>query len=355
VSDAAHLSVRGVRKQFGKLLVIDALDFAVNKGELVSLLGPSGCGKTTLLRMIAGLVRADRGSIMLGGRELTRLAPNQRNLGVVFQDYALFPHLTVAQNVAFGLKARRAAAGEIRAAVAHHLDMVRMAEFADRPVTMLSGGQQQRVAVARALAIRPDLMLLDEPFSALDRKLREHMQVELRQLLREVGITTIFVTHDQHEALVMSDRMAVMQGGRIEQFADPATVYAEPSSLFVLEFVGMSTRIAGRVIGGEAGTVQVESPLGALRARGGFAPGSKVVVGIRPENIQVGTIAEGAENRFNLPLLDSTHLGSRRLFRFDVGAAGEVIAEVPSNLPPPAFGSVLPVGWMARDAIAFTA
>ena len=353
MNDTAHLSVREVTKRFGRLLVIDALDLAVGKGELVSLLGPSGCGKTTLLRLIAGLVRADRGSIVLGGRELTPLAPERRNLGVVFQNYALFPHLTVAQNVAIGLKARRLAGAEIRATVAHHLEMVRMTEFADRPVTLLSGGQQQRVAVARALAIRPDLMLLDEPFSALDRKLREHMQVELRQLLREVGITTIFVTHDQHEALVMSDRMAVMQGGRIEQFADPTTVYAEPSSLFVLEFVGMSTRIFGRVTGSEAGMVLVDTPLGGLRARGSFAPGSRVVVGIRPENIQVGMIAAGAENRLNLPLVDSTHLGSRRLFRFDAGAADEVIAEVPSSQPPPAFGSVLALGWMARDAMAF--
>ncbi len=226
--------------------MLDGVDLAVGQGEFVSLLGPSGCGKTTLLRIVAGLAPADSGSVTLDGRELSRLPPHKRDVGVVFQSYALFPHLTVAENIAFGLKAKGAPAAEIAPTVARFLDLVHMASFADRSVKALSGGQQQRVAVARALAVRPKLLLLDEPFSALDRKLRETMQIELRRLLRELGTTAIFVTHDQDEALIMSDRIAVMNRGRIEQYDAPDTIYRRPATAFALEFVGLSTRIPGR-------------------------------------------------------------------------------------------------------------
>ena len=251
------------------------------RGEFVSLLGPSGCGKTTLLRIVAGLLGVDRGSVKLDGQDITALPPHKRDVGVVFQNYALFPHLSVAENVAFGLKARGRGAGETREAVARFLDLVHLADFADRSVRALSGGQQQRVAVARALAVRPKLLLLDEPFSALDRKLRETMQIDLRRLLRELGTTSVFVTHDQDEALTMSDRIAVMNRGAIEQLDTPEAIYRRPATAFALEFVGLSSRLAGTVLGTENGLVTVDTAFGRLVASGNFIKGAPVLRGLR--------------------------------------------------------------------------
>ncbi len=237
MTTAGFLDVAAAEKNFGAGPVLDGVDIAVARGEFVSLLGPSGCGKTTLLRIIAGLTPADAGRVTLDGAELSRLPPHKRDVGVVFQSYALFPHLTVAENIAFGLKAKGAPAAETAATVDRFLSLVHMEAFRDRSVRALSGGQQQRVAVARALAVKPKLLLLDEPFSALDRKLRETMQIELRRLLRELGTTAVFVTHDQDEALIMSDRIAVMNRGRIEQYDRPETIYQRPATAFALEFV----------------------------------------------------------------------------------------------------------------------
>ncbi len=236
-----HLSVKGVAKRFRQTRVLVDLDLDVRQGEIISLLGPSGCGKTTLLRAIAGLVPVDAGRITVGGGDITHQPPHLRNVGVVFQSYALFPHLTVRGNIAIGLKAQRWPRAKIATRVEEMLALVRLVDLAERPITALSGGQQQRVAVARALAVAPSLLLLDEPFSALDRKLREDMQVDLRRLLADRGITAIFVTHDQEEAMVLSDRIAVMRNGQIEQFADATTLYREPATRFVFEFVGQST------------------------------------------------------------------------------------------------------------------
>jgi putative spermidine/putrescine transport system ATP-binding protein len=216
-----HLIVRNVSKRFGTTTVLDRVDLTIRRGELVTLLGPSGCGKTTLLRAIAGLAQPDQGQVELAGRDITLVPPHRRNVGVVFQSYALFPHLTVAGNIAFGLKVRGRARAEIEAAVERALSLVKLEHLAKRRISALSGGQQQRVALARAIAVEPDVLLFDEALSALDRKLREEMQVELRRLLQNVGATAIFVTHDQDEALTMSDRVAVMNKGRIEQLAEP--------------------------------------------------------------------------------------------------------------------------------------
>ncbi|UFN49577.1 ABC transporter ATP-binding protein [Roseomonas sp. OT10] len=316
---AEHLRVTGVSKRFGAATVLDDLSLSVARGEFVSLLGPSGCGKTTLLRLVAGLMRPDRGSIAVGGADITRLPAHRRNIGVVFQNYALFPHLTVAENLAFGLRAQGAPRSGRAARVAEALALVRMGEHADKPVTALSGGQQQRVAVARALVVRPSLLLLDEPFSALDRKLRDTMQVELKGLLREVGITAIFVTHDQEEALVVSDRIAVMNAGRIEQLADPATLYGRPATLYVLDFVGRSTRLTGRVLESAGGEVLVETALGRLRGRGSFLPGSPVVAAIRPEAI---ALAGAAEEGLAVRVADVSFLGSRVQLHLDLPAEG---------------------------------
>jgi putative spermidine/putrescine transport system ATP-binding protein len=297
----------------------------------VSLLGPSGCGKTTLLRIIAGLLPADGGRVVLDGIDLTRLPAHKRNVGVVFQNYALFPHLTVAENVAFGLRARRAPAREIEAAVGRALALVRLTDYRDRPIFALSGGQQQRIAVARALAVRPKLLLLDEPLSALDRKLRETMRIELRHLLRDLGITAIFVTHDQDEALVMSDRIAVMNAGRIEQFGAPAMIYNRPATPFVLDFVGLSTRLHGTVVAGGSEVV-CRTPLGCVRAPAALPPGTSVLVAVRPEELRLGPGRAGAENALELPVRDLVFLGSKLLVHFQAGEADRVVAELPPAL-----------------------
>ena len=313
------LQVSKIGKRFGGATVLEDLDLSVAKGEFVSLLGPSGCGKTTLLRLIAGLLQADSGSIHVGGRDLTNVPVHRRNISVVFQNYALFPHLTVAENVAFGLEAKRMPKAVIKQAVQNVLELVRMESFADRRVTLLSGGQQQRIAVARAIIVKPSLLLLDEPFSALDRKLRETMQIELRNLLRTLNITSIFVTHDQEEALVMSDRVAVMRQGQIEQIDAPKTLYDKPASLYVLDFVGLSSQLSGVVSDSQNGTVTVSTKWGVIRAPGGFIKGSPVVVALRPEAMQIN--GTPLENILMLRVADSVFVGGKTVIHFDLGGA----------------------------------
>src|SRR5262249_22991666 len=322
------LTITAAGKSSAGARVLDGVDLPVKRGEFVSLLGPSGCGKTTLLRIVAGLLRPDAGTVRLDGEEITARPPHRRDVGVVFQNYALFPHLTVAENIAFGLQARHAPREHTRATVARFLDLVHMREFADRSVRVLSGGQQQRVAVARALAVHPKLLLLDEPFSALDRKLRETMQIELKRLLRELSTTAVFVTHDQDEALMMSDRIAVMNRGIIEQLADPATIYHRPASAFVLRFVGLSTRISGDVIATGGGEVVVGTPHGKLRAAGAVSPGARVFVAVRPERIRLGAGGGSSDNELELPLRDVVFQGSKVQLHFTARAGDQVIAEV---------------------------
>ena len=350
-----HLAIRGVSKRFGAAVVLDDLTIGVAKGEFVSLLGPSGCGKTTLLRCIAGLLLPDAGSMQVAGAEITRLPAHRRNIGVVFQNYALFPHLTVAENIGFGLRAQGIRRAEAAPRVRDALALVRMSEHAEKPVTALSGGQQQRVAVARALVVRPSLLLLDEPFSALDRKLRETMQVELKHLLREVGITAIFVTHDQEEALVVSDRIAVMNAGRIEQLADPATLYQRPATLHVLDFVGQSTRLAGRVLGAEAGVVRVETALGVVAAPGSFAPGARVVVGVRPEAVVLAE-AGPAMNQVAAKVSEISFLGSRTQLHLDLASEEDRgIAELPRLPEGIGPGSTVTLAFRVADTVVFPA
>jgi putative spermidine/putrescine transport system ATP-binding protein len=349
------LTIAGAAKSFGSARVLDNVDLTVKRAEFVSLLGPSGCGKTTLLRIVAGLLTPDAGFVRLDGADITRRPPHHRDVGVVFQNYALFPHLTVAENVAFGLEARGAPRDETRAAVARFLDLVHMSDFADRSVRVLSGGQQQRVAVARALAVRPKLLLLDEPFSALDRKLREVMQIELKRLLRELSTTAVFVTHDQDEALMMSDRIAVMNRGTIEQLADPAIVYHRPATAFVLGFVGLSTRIAGEVVAASGGEVVIATPHGQLRAAGALSSGTKAFVAVRPERIRLGA-GGSADNALELPLRDVVFQGSKVQFHFDAAGGDQVIVEA-AQLPatPLAPGAPMKLSFAAADALAFPA
>jgi putative spermidine/putrescine transport system ATP-binding protein len=349
----SYLDVRGVAKRFRETSVIQDLDLQVRAGEFVALLGPSGCGKTTLLRIIAGLLTADTGRVILDGADITRVPAHKRNVGVVFQNYALFPHLTVAENVAFGLKARGTPSAEIATAVTRSLALVRLAEYGPRPIFALSGGQQQRIAVARALAVRPKLLLLDEPLSALDRKLRETMRMELQHLLRDLGITAVFVTHDQDEALVMADRIAVMNAGRIEQFDTPAAVYAAPATPFVLDFVGMSTRLRGTVAAANGDEVVVDTAAGRVRARGRAAIGAAVLVAVRPENVRVGP---GGDNALALKVRDLVFLGSKLLLHFEAPDGDQVLAEVPAgNLHGVAPGERATVSWPASATLVYAA
>ena len=351
--EAHHLVVREVSKRFGAVDVLNCIDLDIERGELVTLLGPSGCGKTTLLRTIAGLEALDQGRITIAGRDVTRVPPHQRNVGVVFQNYALFPHLTVAGNVAFGLNVRKKPRAEVEARVKRVLALVRLEALADRPISALSGGQQQRVALARAIAIEPDVILFDEALSALDRKLREDMQIELRRLLQEVRATAVFVTHDQDEALTMSDRVAVMYRGEIEQCAKPRDIYARPATLFTLRFVGLSTQIAGTVAADGDGMVHVDTPAGRLRARGSFRPGSPVVIATRPENIRTSETSDGALNQVSGQVHNVVFHGSRTLVEIDAGCAAPLLAELPGQGDAPGAGDPIRVVWPAEQTFAY--
>ena len=349
--NAKYLDVTAVGKAFKGTTVMSDMHFSVARGELVSLLGPSGCGKTTLLRIIAGLTPTDTGDVLLDGRAITTVPAHRRNISVVFQSYALFPHLTVAENVAFGLRARGTAKADCGPKVAEALALVRMSEFADRPVAALSGGQQQRVAVARALIVDPVLLLLDEPFSALDRKLRETMQVELKTLLRERGMTAIFVTHDQDEAMGVSDRIAVMNAGQIEQFASPSDLYARPASAFVMDFVGLSTRLAGEVIDTDADRSIVRTAYGTIKAPGKRTAGEQVTVGVRPELIKT----EPAENSVTVTLADAMALGSKTQLHGRANDGDRLLCEVPGMGCGLSAGDSVTFGWAASDTLVYDA
>ena len=284
------LVVSALRKIFAGFVAVSDTNFTLGPGKVLSLLGPSGCGKTTTLRMIAGFEMPTAGSIKLGGRDITHLPARKRNIGMMFQSYALFPHLTAAENVAFGLEMRRVAKAERDQRVRRALDIVRMAQFGDRTPKSMSGGQQQRIALARALVIEPDLLLLDEPLSALDLKLREEMRDEIYRIVRELNITTVFVTHDQGEALVLSDLVAVMNAGQVEQFATPQELYRRPQTCFVADFIGGANVLKGKA--GNGGHFEIEPgfslPLPATEAQA-------VAAAIRPEDIGMSDIvSQGA-------------------------------------------------------------
>jgi spermidine/putrescine transport system ATP-binding protein len=243
----SYLSIKSLSKSFQNNLVLDHINLDIEKGTFLSLLGPSGCGKTTTLRLIAGFEQQDTGTIQIGGNTIDKLPPYKRNIGLVFQSYALFPHMTVGENIAYGLEQRNFTKGDIKKEVSKALEMVQLTGFENRKPRQLSGGQQQRVALARALVIKPSLLLLDESLSALDKKLRVDMQIELRQIQKEIGITTLFVTHDQEEAMTLSDKIAVMKGGKIVQMDTPQNIYNKPLNSFVASFIGQSNFFHGKI------------------------------------------------------------------------------------------------------------
>ncbi|HUZ65158.1 MAG TPA: ABC transporter ATP-binding protein [Acetobacteraceae bacterium] len=340
----AYLQLDSVAKQYGGKMVLRDVSLALRAGEFVSLLGPSGCGKTTLLRIVAGFESPDAGTVLLEGKDITALAAAKRQMGMVFQAYSLFPNMTAAENVRFGLRVRRQDGQAQQKRAAELLDLVGLAEHAQKYPHQLSGGQQQRVALARALAIRPALLLLDEPLSALDAKVRVQLRDEIRRIQQETGVTTIFVTHDQEEALSISDRVVVMQQGVLSQVGDPAAIYGEPENIFVARFVGAVAELPGRVVDGGAGVVEVfGTNVRASRARG-LAAGTKVHFLLRPESVRLSQ--PGADGGLTGVVAGRTFFGALTSLRIDLPGRGSLTAAMPSaEANGLALGTSVAVSW----------
>ena len=322
-----EVRLEGLRRSYGAVTALDGLDLTMAPGELVALLGPSGCGKTTALRLVAGLEEADGGRVFVGGDDVTRRSANKRDMGMVFQAYSLFPHLTAVQNVAFGLRLRKLNAAERTSRAREMLDLVGLTAQAERYAHEMSGGQQQRVALARALAIRPRVLLLDEPLSALDAKVRAQLRDEIRRVQLEVGTTTLFVTHDQEEALAIADRVGVMSAGRLEQLGTPTDVYHRPSSPFVAEFVGLTNRLPATVSGGSAEVLGVRLPLVDPSA-----PDGPAVALVRPEAVTPsGGVPDDEDGPLVGQVIATAFLGATSRITVDLGAAGTVLAQLPTG------------------------
>jgi len=292
----SHVNINNVVKEFGDFTALHELNLDIQEGEFLSLLGPSGCGKTTTLRLIAGFIQPTRGRIILGEEDVTQVAPQHREIGMVFQDYALFPHMTIADNIGFGLRERGYPRAQIASRVGDLLDLIRLSDVGDRYPAEVSGGQQQRIAVARAVAYPPRVLLMDEPLGALDLKLRETMQIELRRIQQELKITTVYVTHDQTEAMNMSDRIVVMNTGRIEQIGSAEDIYNDPKTRFVADFVGQINLLDGEILGGDGDYLAAQTLGCKVRVpRGENAVTGKVSIGVRPEHLQIVDAEAGAE------------------------------------------------------------
>jgi len=346
------LDIEGVRKVYGANAVVRNFDLSIARGEFVSFLGPSGCGKTTTLRMVAGFEVPTAGTIRIDGRDVTGLKPNQRNVGMVFQSYALFPNLTVAENVAFGLKVARRSKEEIRKRVEEMLAVIKLPQLGGRYPYQLSGGQQQRVALARALAVKPAVLLLDEPLSALDAKIRVSLREEIRSLQRDLGITTVYVTHDQEEALSMSDRIVVMNDGRVEQIGTPFDIYNYPRTRFVASFVGTLNIMAGRIVDAAAGKVSIDGQeIVAAGGTRGAGNGEACSVALRPEAVTLDGAGE-SRNRMSGAIEEVSFLGAVVRIRVRFGA-NAVSLDTFNNpgLPPPARGATVTVSFAREDLL----
>ena len=340
----ATVALTDLSKRYGATTALDGVSLAIAPGEFFTLLGPSGCGKTTTLRSVAGFVTPDAGDVAIDGATVTATPPHRRRVGMVFQHYALFPHRTVAQNVGFGLRMQRVDKPQIARRVAEALALVQLPGHGDRYPGELSGGEQQRVALARALVTRPAVLLLDEPLGALDKKLRDHMKIELKRLQREVGITTIYVTHDQEEALTMSDRIAVMNRGRVEQVAAPRGLYERPATAFVAGFIGNINLISGRAAGENA----VDCGGTVLAATGAAPSGAAVAVTLRPERIRLNpaTVVDTA-----LPMIVSHVVYQGETVRYVLeGDRGLALVAVELGEVRFAAGARVQAGWAAADA-----
>jgi putative spermidine/putrescine transport system ATP-binding protein len=346
----ARLDLSGVTKRYGELKAVDDVSLTVAEGEFLVLLGPSGCGKTTTLRIVAGFVEPTAGRVTLGPRDITHLPPWKRNAGLVFQSYALFPHLTVTENVAFGLEMRKAPKAEMGPKIADALRLVRLDHLGERLPRQLSGGQQQRVALARALVFRPDILLLDEPLSNLDAKLRQDVRVEIRELQRKLGLTTVMVTHDQEEALAMADRLVVMSEGRIRQIGTQRDLYERPADRFVADFVGRSTFLEGKV----------EAP-GRFRSDGGLSIACEAEVAgpaslaLRPERIALVAGGDAPDNAFSGTVEFVSYLGAQIDIHVRLNTTERAVVQVPNrpDRPLPAIGEDVMIGWERETGRVF--
>ena len=346
-----YLDIQHLEKSFGTHRVVRDFNLGVEQGEFISLLGPSGCGKTTVLRMVAGFEAPSLGHIVIDGQDVTGLRPNQRNIGMVFQAYALFPNLTVAQNVGFGLRIAGVPRAEIDARVTEMLALIGLPDKGTSWPFQLSGGQQQRVALARALAPKPRVLLLDEPLSALDAKIRVSLRTEIREIQKRLGITTIFVTHDQEEALSMSDRVVVMNGGIAEQAGAPHEIYNRPTTRFVANFVGTLNTFAAAVDDPAMGTVRIGDRVLSLAVPVGGGSGAPVTLAVRPEALHLGR-APGKDTVLPATIVDVHFMGA--IIRIKADVAGTMVSLDTFNradTPPPAVGQTAEVSFSARDAI----
>jgi putative spermidine/putrescine transport system ATP-binding protein len=350
-----------VSKSFdGSKRVVDDLSLEIQRGEFLTMLGPSGSGKTTSLMMLAGFEGVSSGDILIDGRSMRGVPPYRRNIGMVFQNYALFPHLTIAENLGFPLAARRMPRNDIRERVRRSLDLVQLSGMGERRPAQLSGGQQQRVAVARALIYQPSLVLMDEPLGALDKQLREQMQLELKRIHARLGVTFVYVTHDQAEALMISDRIAVFDQGRIRQLAPPAQLYEAPESLFVAQFLGETNCLVGTVTESaqsscravlETGDIVLAAPAVGLRA------GDRTVVCVRPESIQLSAMRHDGPNQFRAEVLERIYLGDHARLRLRVCGSDNFLVKLhrDSAMPPLQVGEVCCVRWQPDDCRALSA
>jgi putative spermidine/putrescine transport system ATP-binding protein len=351
MTEALPITIKGVTKSYGRVFALDHVDLDVRSGEFLTLLGPSGSGKTTLLMVLAGFIRPDHGSIRFADREIIRMPPHKRDLGMVFQNYALFPHMNVAANVGFPLRLRKVGKAEIAARVERALETVQLGGYGDRSIDQLSGGQRQRVALARAIVFEPRILLMDEPLSALDKKLREHMQIELRRLHDKLGMTTVYVTHDQREALTMSDRIAVINHGRLMQLDAPKALYERPASRFVADFVGESTFLPVTVAGGQA-------RLGGAVLRTEIAPdgdGPHLLL-VRPERVHIvaGAAPDGM-NVFPATVADVVYQGETFLLYATLADGAQVavrgMTRRDSVAAVPAVGQPVSLGLDPHDTV----
>jgi len=349
----ARLELIGLTKLYGDVVAADQVTLDIAPGEFITLLGPSGSGKTTTLMMVAGFVLPSAGQILLNGEDIAFRPPHKRNIGMVFQNYALFPHMTVAENIAFPLKMRKWSREQIRQAVREVLQLVRLPGFEERYPRQLSGGQQQRVALARALVFRPPVLLMDEPLGALDKKLREEMQLEIKHIQESTHITTIYVTHDQEEALTMSDRIAVMNGGRVEQVGTPRELYEQPVSPFVADFIGESNFLSGRIEPGD-GRFFLVMPDGwrvVIPASDSVQPGEQASIALRPERIVIGD--GSGDNVVNGRIEEIIYVGEATKFRVVLEQGHWLTVKQPSRLETMRWrrGDRVRLSWNAADAV----
>jgi putative spermidine/putrescine transport system ATP-binding protein len=335
-------------KTYGEGNAVSEIDLHIGEGEFFSLLGPSGCGKSTTLRMIAGFIKPSAGKILIGSDDVTALPPEKRDIGIVFQNYAIFPHMNVAENIAFGLKLRKRAKNEITWRVTEALKQVGLSGYGERYQRQLSGGEQQRVALARVLVTEPRILLLDEPLSALDKGLREEMKFWIKDLQKKLGITTVYVTHDQDEALTMSDRIGVMSKSRIVQIGTPQEIYERPRTLFVTSFIGHSNvlDVTVRERSGDGVTVDLAGRALRARAAGSVAPGSAAKLVVRPENVLIGGAVRDGDMRLDATVLSETYQGAIVRYRLQVGEQ-EVVAERQNQAHVERFapGTIVTIGW----------